>query len=432
MTNEPDLPELVTARAFSARLFGAGLLQVRTDTGQVSRVLGPGKPLLLVARLLHAPQGMSRDSLAAFGWPGINEVRARSSLRQALFQLREVLGPDAIRSDRQRVALVGMLDSDVRDFLAALDAGDDARAITLYGGPFLADLAIADAAEVELWITIERARYHQLYLRAARREAARLVAHERHGDAVALLSRIRDDDPDDVQSWQQLLDALVSAGDTTRLQRELVALHVRAESDTGMNAAAALRLAARFEDRDPWAPTRVVYGGELATPGAITSRPPFVGRQHELARLHALWDLARRGHGQRLVVRGYAGFGKSRLLEEFVRSPKTDGAVVLWIRARRGGREHPMAFLSDLVHSMASLPGSMGITQQSAAALVSLVPSLRSQYPGAQWQEAQGLRHESLTAALRELLATLAEEQPILLILDDVHWADVESITVIQ
>ncbi|MFN9111189.1 MAG: AAA family ATPase, partial [Bacteroidota bacterium] len=145
-----------------------------------------------------------------------------------------------------------------------------------------------------------------------------------------------------------------------------------------------------------------------------------------------LWDQARRGHGQRVVVRGYAGLGKSRLLEEFVRSPKTDGAVVLWIRARRGGREHPMAFLSDLVQSMASLPGSMGITQQTAAVLVGLVPSLRSQFPGAQWQEPPSLRHESLTAALRELLATLAEEQPILLILDDVHWADAASVAVIH
>jgi hypothetical protein len=105
---------------------------------------------------------------------------------------------------------------------------------------------------------------------------------------------------------------------------------------------------------------------------------------------------------------------------------------VLWIRARRGGREHPMAFLSDLVQSMASLPGSMGITQQTAAVLVGLVPSLRSQFPGAQWQEPPSLRHESLTAALRELLATLAEEQPILLILDDVHWADAASVAVIH
>ena len=432
MTNESDFPDLVTARALSARLFGAGLLQVLTDTGQVSRVLGPGKPLLLIARLLHAPQGMTRDSLAAFLWPTINEVRARSSLRQALFQLREILGPDVIRSDRRHVALVGTLDSDVRDFLAALDAGDDARAVALYGGPFLADLAIADAAEVELWITIERARYHQLFLRAARREAARLLAHEQHDNALALLTRIRDDDPDDLQSWKQLFDALASVGDTIRLQRELVALRVRAESDTGMETAAALRLVARFEARDPWAPTRVVYGGEQATPGAITSRPPFVGRQHELARLHALWDLARRGHGQRLVVRGYAGLGKSRLLEEFVRSPKTDGAVVLWIRARRGGRDHPMAFLADLVQSMASLPGSMSIMQQTAAVLVGLVPSLIGQFPGVQWHEPPSLRDESLTAAFRELLATLAEEQPILIVLDDLHWADAVSINVID
>ena len=420
----------VSATAFRLVLLGVPELRPAGDGEPSNRLLGPGKPLVLLARLCLEPGGMSRDQLAAFLWPDIPEARARASSRQALHVLRQVLGADVVIGDRQRVRMAMPIACDVQEFLEAAESGEDARTVSLYRGPFLAEQSLADANEAEEWIAAERRRLSRLFVRAG----TRLVqAYRNDGEwerALPVARRLRDEAPEELGHWQLLLETLADGGDRDALDFEIAAL--RARADVGqLNTRHATRDAQRLTER-------FLDLSEPAPQSQETERPHqgwrgrFVGRRQELRRLHELWaQVTSTHHGQRLVVSGHAGVGKSRLLAEFSRRPQVEGATVLWIQAKRGGRADRHGFLADVVALLTAQPGSIGIMQESAAALVGLVPSLASVFPGVAWRE-QLRDRQHLVHAVRDLLATLADERALLLVLDDTHRADDESLAVLD
>jgi DNA-binding SARP family transcriptional activator len=400
-----------------------------SDLEEAPRILGPGKPLLLLARLQVEPQGVPREQLATFLWDDLPDHRARASLRQALHLLRQALGPDAVDGDRHQVRLTSPLPSDLTRFLEAVRTGVEDDVIRWYGGPFMADLTIGDANEAEQWIVHQRRRCSQHFIGAA---SALVTRRLRAGDPSDTLSRrLLETDPSRVASWGLRLEALTLADDRTGVRETVTALQRALAQEDALESGSgseARRLIARYT-----AAERV--GEEVSDAGTsgFGLRSRFVGRRTELLQLRGLWDGVRRERqGSRLLVSGHAGIGKSRLLAEFAPWPPLDGATVLWVRARRGGRDDRYAYLVDLIGVLTSRPGSIGIMQESAGALVGLVPSLVSLFPGAMWQQAPIDDATLLAKALRDLLLTLAEEHPLVLLLDDLHAADPSSLRVLD
>ncbi len=396
---------------------------------EAQKILGPGKPLLLLARLLTEPKGVQREQLATFLWDDMPDARARASLRQALHLLRQALGPEAIEGDRQRVRLSAPLASDLPPFLAAVRDGAAEEAVRWYEGPFLADLSVADANGAEQWVMDQRRRLANHFVRAASDLA---TGRLRNGDAAdALTLRLLEADPSLVSSWALRLESLTVADNRAGLGETVAALQRALQEDGAIEPSGvseARRLVTRYTatERPPVEP------GEGAPP-TLGHRSRFVGRRAELVQLRGLWDGVRREpRGTRLLVSGHAGMGKSRLLAEFAQWPPLDGATVLWVRARRGGREDRLAYLVDVVSVLTGRPGAIGIMQESAAALVALVPSLINLFPGAAWQQTQADDLPRLGEATRDLLVTLAEEHPLVLLLDDLHAADPASLRVLD
>ena len=146
-------------------------------------------------------------------------------------------------------------------------------------------------------------------------------------------------------------------------------------------------------------------------PGALRSGAglPFVGRADELARLRAMMPWAA-GEGRRVaLLAGEPGSGKSRLLREFAAGASANGARVLYgaadavVRAPYGPFAEALPELPDL---LAGLPGG------SAAD-----------------PDTERLR---LHTAVAELLAAAAREQPLLLVLEDIHWADLPTLLLLR
>jgi len=223
--------------------------------------LGPGKPLVLLARLLTETRGASRDTLAALFWPEIDEPRARASLRQALYVIRRTIGDAALLENRRHVALAPAMPCDRSDFLQAIDQGDDARAVRTYVGPFLEGIHMADANDLDRWIDLERQRLARLFVLACTREARRALAAGEHGVAVEVATRLRTLHPDHAAHWELLFDVLAAVGDTRRLEQEFESLAVRLHGKAVADGGRAMALLARFESRlrsrhrlDPQAP----------------------------------------------------------------------------------------------------------------------------------------------------------------------------------
>ena len=158
----------------------------------------------------------------------------------------------------------------------------------------------------------------------------------------------------------------------------------------------------------------------------------FVGRVGELGSVSRL--LAQLEHGGCAVLElvGESGIGKSRLLAELAALGDARGHLVLTGAASEGERDVPFAIFVDVLDDY--LHGLEPARLERLAAdvrteLAGVFPSLASLGNGG----VATLQHERFRAhhAVRDLLELLAVTRPVVLVLDDVHWADSASVELI-
>jgi DNA-binding SARP family transcriptional activator len=206
------------------------------------------RTLALLALLAVAGDaGLSRDKLIGLLWPESDPERARHSLTQALYVARRALNDDAlfvasashVRLDSAR------LDSDVRAFEAALDAGRLEDAIALYEGPFVDGFFLSGSHEFEQWSSAQRDRLQARATAAIEELATRA---EESGDAALAVRwrrRLAALLPLDSSSTVKLMTALAAAGDRAgaiqqaRLHTTLLREELALEPDSAVEALAA-------------------------------------------------------------------------------------------------------------------------------------------------------------------------------------------------
>src|SRR5580692_1021394 len=152
----------------------------------------------------------------------------------------------------------------------------------------------------------------------------------------------------------------------------------------------------------------------------------LVGRDGELTRLLGLLDDASNGRPSHALISGDAGGGKTRLVAELATRAADRGFLVLSGRCAELGDSIPYLPLADALREGTSTPGAA--TEPLAAALAArpvlgrLLPDRDVvAQPGG---EVSGLAQQQLFGAVLGLLTELADGHPVLLILEDLHWAD--------
>lgn len=179
-----------------------------------------------------------------------------------------------------------------------------------------------------------------------------------------------------------------------------------------------------------------VPGGTLVDVTYATSvSPVFVGRQDELAQLREALEQAQSGP-QHLLLAGEAGLGKTRLLEEFLASARAEGAAVtVGSCLELGGEGLPFAPFTTALRGLRAELGAAAVTGAVAgreAELARLLPDIAPARPAGpqsatarqvMWEEAEGDRARLFELVAR-LLEVLAAERPLVLVLEDLHWAD--------
>jgi DNA-binding CsgD family transcriptional regulator len=164
-------------------------------------------------------------------------------------------------------------------------------------------------------------------------------------------------------------------------------------------------------------------------PSAIRAR--IVGRERELAQLEAALDALTEGSPAYLTLEGEPGIGKTRLLDELRARADDRGHVVLSGAAAEFERELPFSVWVDALDAYVV---SQDFAQHEswdaglAVELGQVLPSLRSANGGA-----GAVADERFQAhrAVSRLLGLVAENQPLVLVLDDLQWSDSASIELI-
>ena len=174
---------------------------------------------------------------------------------------------------------------------------------------------------------------------------------------------------------------------------------------------------------------------------------PFVGRGNDVRRmLHAL-DRARAGHGQLVGVVGDPGVGKSRLLWEFIHSEHTEGCLLLEGQAASYTKEASYAPIIDLLRKYFEIEERQdqeAIRVQVASRIQARDGALQPFVPAflalldvpardPEWTALDpSLRRARAIEGIRRLLVSESQRQPVVLALEDLHWADSETHVVLE
>lgn len=214
----------------------------------------------------------------------------------------------------------------------------------------------------------------------------------------------------------------------SRLILQLLSKHPDARPSSALTVAKALEAIQPI----PGPPGRVDEPRSLPLPPPLVSDPerPFVNREAALAQLREAWERAERGPPQLALVTGEAGIGKTTLAAACAQSVHREDAVVLYGRCDEDPLVSYQPFVGALRQLIAQRPEVVtGLESGWTAELTELsrlIPELRrgpAQSPVAQ-PGTQTLERYQLFETMLALLAPTAGQQRLLLVLDDIQWAD--------
>jgi DNA-binding SARP family transcriptional activator len=394
-----------------------GPLEVRRD-GEVVPVVRGRQRALLTMLLLRANETVSADRLIEQLWGDTVPADATNALQVHVSRLRRALGAGALITRAAGYQLrvePGALDAEIfeagaedgRRALAAgrpLEAADTLRqALGLWRGSAIADCEYHSFAQADI----------------ARLEELRLAAHEELMDAelalgrcpVAELERLVREHPLRERLRGQLMLALHRSG----RQADALAAYRRGRetliAELGLEPSPALR--SLEQDILQHAPALIP-----AAPVASPHESALVGRDEERKALRAALHARR---PRVVLLSGAAGIGKTRLVAEAAAEARTAGATVLYGHADEG---HPVPF-GALVTALRGLPlDALAEFEPEQATLASVMPELRGRLTAGEGPE--------LCLALSTVIGELARRGPLLLVLDDLHWADHDTLLLLR
>ncbi len=173
-----------------------------------------------------------------------------------------------------------------------------------------------------------------------------------------------------------------------------------------------------------------------APPALWSTREPLIGREREMKLLRTELDAALNGHTRIVAIAGDAGMGKTRLLEELVTIAATHGARVLWGSCHESDAQPPYWPWTQALRSLAASSSADELASSAgpwSLELVDLVPELAAHAgdPPAAGHPGEESRLRRFDAVVRWLGAS-ARRRPLVLLLEDLHWADDASLDLLR
>ena len=442
-----------------------GPIELVAPSGELIDLKGAKTRALLGLLLLNPGRVVSADEMIDRLWAGASPHDALGTLQVHVSRLRKSLldnqaGIELVSRKPGYVAELDLEELDVTSFehllaegRAAMTAGRVVQAaaalsesLNLWRGSVLADVTFSGPAIAEI-ARLEEARLRSLELWA---EAELAAGH--HKEMVSRLEALVAEHPLQEQLWSARMLALYRAdrqGDALLAFQELRTL---LSEELGIDPSPAIRQLhesiLRQEPSLDWTPVDGSGDGDGGKLLAVESIPlppefvacepqDFVGREPEMSWLRGIWDQVLGGRAQLALLTGDAGIGKTRLAAHLAYGLHNDGATVLLGRCDEDAIVPYQPFVEAirryvLSSSTETLRERLG--ERRASELARLIPELRERIPDLPEPprgEAETQRYR-LFEAIASFLFDLSVGSPLLLVVDDLHWADRSTLLLLR
>jgi len=428
----------------STRIWLCGRLRVSLDGEPLEQRLERRQARVLAALLvLRRERPMRREELIEAIWPQASWGQHDGALRVLLSAVRRVFGPDALTgrvelrlelpSDawidvEQAAADVAVAERALRDGRLADAAAAAGAAAMLVAEPFL-------AGETGTWIEDTRRDLDDLAVSAleleARAELQRGSTREAERAARELVTRA----PFREGGYALLMEALAAQGNTAEalIAYERVRTLLRDELGTTPSHTVSDLHSRLLAGAEPAAPPPSDAAGldppRLPLPVALAPVEGlrFVGREAERSAIEGAWLRARAGTRRVTLIAGEPGIGKTSLVGELARRADADGGLVLYGRCDEDVGFAFQPFVEALRAYVAVATPALLREQagRGAAELARVLPELTELLGDVTppTRPDAALDQYLMFEAVVGFLAAVAERAPVLLVLDDLHWA---------
>jgi DNA-binding SARP family transcriptional activator len=429
--------------------------------GRVLDIGGGKRRTLLAVLLIHANEVVSSDRLIDDLWGERAPSTAPKIVQGYVSQLRKVFTSAgaghaggllvtqppgyALRLEEGQLDVdrFARLATQGRGALAGDAAGEAAtvlrQALALWRGPALAEFAFEPFARDEI------ARLDELRLSTLEDRVDADLCLGRHEEVVAELQALVARHPLRERLVGQLMIALYRGGrqaealQAYQTARGVLGAELGLEPGRGLQdlEQAILRQDPELEVRGPAAVPAEPRAAPASTEQPVENRRPggaFVGRGHELAVLvHALDD-ALAGRGRLVFVGGEPGIGKSRLAEELAARAGERGARIVWGRCWAGGGAPPYW---PWVQALRACAGEPPLDESAPPGseigdLVARLGRAASDVPAATSPPDPGHARFQLFDSTALVLKSVSRARPLVLVLDDLNWADTDSLQLLE
>ena len=430
--------------------------------GETTLTFSTRKALALLVYLAVEGGLHTRKALSEAFWPELDAEHGRAALRATLHQLRKLFERSHEASERVHLRIEGDLLGIAQDDSLLVDlrlveaasklAGRGVaspvgqareellveleQATRLVRGPFLASFTLRDSQFFDDWSTQHREYWH---LRVHQVFDALSRLYEQGGDverAIETVTRWLRFDSLNEEGYRRLMRLRFSQGDRigalraySRCRTVLAeALQVEPEPET-VALAKRIRHTAPLRPAQVWPPQT-----SPGKPPANLLDGPFLGRTAEFGALIERYQHAHAGWPQLVLLQGESGIGKTRLATEFVRWAQAQGANVLAGRALPTGGQLPYQPLMDVLRRQLEQEQAPDGLESPVwlAELARLVPELRERSPDLPVPATdEALGHNRLFEAIARLIRVWAARSPLVLLLDDLQWADTATLNLL-
>ena len=177
---------------------------------------------------------------------------------------------------------------------------------------------------------------------------------------------------------------------------------------------------------------------EASPTARVTSANGFVGRRAEMGELTTALNDAFTGHGRMVMLVGEPGIGKTRCAQELADFAKLRGALVVWGQCHESEGAPPYWIWTQAIRSYiqdidkVQLRSALGV---GASDVASMIPEIRQSLPDLEPspqldspEQARFRLFDSVTTFLK----SASQSQPLVVVLDDLHWADRSSLMLLE
>jgi DNA-binding SARP family transcriptional activator len=383
--------------------------------------------LALLAFLALEPGPHSREELTALLWGESPEEKASASFRQALSQLRASVG-DQLRIDRVTVELDPAVRSDVGRFLRAAPEDETALAIDIPN--FLAGFHLKHCPAFDDWLDTTRQKLSARYRKAISSCAHAAAARRDWRRAATLAEAWLRVAPTSDDATHLLVEAKYLLGDAAAALAIFADYRQRLEAAENRSPHLALReLAKRIESGQPRVPTP--DQNDDWHQAAIGFVAGLTGRQREWDAMTKAWSEIQDGRSRIVMLEGEAGVGKTRLADDFCRWITARAGTVLRGQAFEDALAVPFSPILDLLRAALRVPGVSGTDPAWLAEVSRILPDVRRQFPTVPAPSA-ATGGSVLFDAVSEVLLSAALDRPVAIVIDDLHWCDQDSCTMLH